>query len=97
MTHSGGRDSRGCRRIVWTSREVTMAGASRVRLGSVGKARGEGTGRGPERNYNGRPQSTDCVRMVCAQQIWRSSSGSLLSAAQRSLQMMPVIVSPSRA
>jgi transposase len=41
-----------------------MAGASRVRLGSMGKPRGEGAGRGPERNYNGRPQGTDCVRMV---------------------------------
>ena len=41
-----------------------MAGASRVRLGSVGEPRGEAAGRGPERNYNGRPQGTDCVRMV---------------------------------
>jgi len=41
-----------------------MAGAFRVRLGSVGKPRGEGAGRGPERDYNSRPQGTDCVRMV---------------------------------
>src|SRR5512135_2509815 len=47
-----------------TSREVTMAGASRVRLGSVGSPRGEGASRGSERNDNGRPQFVDCVRMV---------------------------------
>src|SRR5512135_3776179 len=41
-----------------------MAGASRVRLGSVGSPRGEGASRGPERNDNGRPQFVDCVRMV---------------------------------
>src|SRR5512135_2141842 len=41
-----------------------MAGASRVRLGSVGRPRGERASRGPERDDNGRPQFVDCVRMV---------------------------------
>ena len=41
-----------------------MAGVYRVGLGSVGRARDEAAGRGPERNDNGRPQFVDCVRMV---------------------------------
>src|SRR5512142_1845510 len=41
-----------------------MAGASRVRLGSVGRPRGERASRGPERDDNSRPQFVDCVRMV---------------------------------
>jgi transposase len=41
-----------------------MAGATRVELGLVGKARGEAANCGPERNDNGRSQCTDCVRMV---------------------------------
>jgi putative transposase len=41
-----------------------MAGVFRVGLGSVGKPRNEGAGRGPERDHNSRPQGTDCVRMV---------------------------------
>jgi hypothetical protein len=47
-----------------TSLEITMAGMPHVSLGSVGGPRGEGASRGPERNYNGRPQCNDCVRMV---------------------------------
>jgi hypothetical protein len=33
-------------------------------LGSAGRARGVGTGRGPVRNYQRRPEFVDCVRMV---------------------------------
>ena len=41
-----------------------MAGVPRVRLGLVGKPRGEAASRRPERNYKSRPQCIDCVRMV---------------------------------
>lgn len=41
-----------------------MAGAARPRLGSAGRARGVGAGRGPVRNHKGGPQFVDCVRMV---------------------------------
>ena len=41
-----------------------MAGVYRVGLGSVGGARDEAAGSGPERDYNSCPQFVDCVRMV---------------------------------
>jgi transposase len=41
-----------------------MAGEERLRLGSAGRARGVGPGRGPERNHQGGPEFVDCVRMV---------------------------------
>ena len=41
-----------------------MAGLLPLGPGSVGEVGDEAAGRGPERNYNGRPQCTDCVRMV---------------------------------
>jgi hypothetical protein len=47
-----------------TSREINMAGAPRVGLGLVWKSGDEAASRGPERNYKGRPQCIDCVRMV---------------------------------
>jgi transposase len=41
-----------------------MAGLLRVRPGAIREVGDEAAGRGPERDYNGRPQSTDCVRTV---------------------------------
>jgi transposase len=41
-----------------------MAGVYHVGLGSVGGARDEAAGGGPERDDNGCPQFVDCVRMV---------------------------------
>ena len=41
-----------------------MAGRSRVGPGAIGEAGDEAAGRGPERNHNGCPQRTDCVRTV---------------------------------
>src|SRR5512135_2219414 len=41
-----------------------MPGLFRVRPGSVREVGDEAAGRGSERNYNGRPQCTDCVRTV---------------------------------
>ena len=41
-----------------------MAGIHHVGLGPVGEPRKEAPSRGPERNYNGYSQSTDCVRIV---------------------------------
>ncbi len=41
-----------------------MAGATRVKLGLMGKTRSEAASRGPERNDKSHPQCTDCVRMV---------------------------------
>jgi len=41
-----------------------MAGEERLRLGSAGRARDVGTGRGPERNHQGGAEFVDCVRMV---------------------------------
>jgi hypothetical protein len=43
---------------------VTRSGRSPLRPGSVREVGDEAAGRGPERNYNGRPQCTDCVRRV---------------------------------
>src|SRR4051794_35016920 len=43
---------------------VTMSGLLPRGPGSVGEVGDEAAGRGPERNDNGRPQCTDCVRMV---------------------------------
>jgi hypothetical protein len=41
-----------------------MTGLFRVRPGSIRDVGDEAAGRGPERDYNGRPQCTDCVRTV---------------------------------
>ena len=41
-----------------------MAGEERLGLGSAGRARDIGTGRGPERNHQGGAEFVDCVRMV---------------------------------
>jgi transposase len=41
-----------------------MAGEERLWLGSAGRARGVGPGRGPERNHQGGVEFVDCVRMV---------------------------------
>src|SRR5512143_1873291 len=41
-----------------------MPGLFRVRPGSVREVGDEAAGRGPERDYNGCPQGTDCVRTV---------------------------------
>src|SRR3954463_16176483 len=41
-----------------------MPGLLRVRPGSVREVGDEAAGRGSERNYNGGPQCTDCVRTV---------------------------------
>ena len=41
-----------------------MAGATRSGLGLVGKSRDETANCGPERNYKGRPQCIDCVRIM---------------------------------
>src|SRR5512135_1620687 len=41
-----------------------MPGLFRVRPGSVREVGNEAAGRGPERDYNGRPQCIDCVRTV---------------------------------
>ena len=41
-----------------------MAGRSRVGPGAIGEVGDEAAGRGPERDYNGCPQRTDCVRTV---------------------------------
>jgi hypothetical protein len=41
-----------------------MPGLLPLRPGSVREVGDEATGRGPERNDNGRPQCTDCVRTV---------------------------------
>jgi hypothetical protein len=43
-----------------------MPGLRRVRPGSVREVGDEAAGRGPERDYNGCPQRTDCVRTVHA-------------------------------
>ena len=43
---------------------VTMPGLFPLGPGSVREVGDEAAGRGTERNYNGRPQGTDCVRMV---------------------------------
>jgi hypothetical protein len=41
-----------------------MSGLLPLRPGSIREVGDEAAGRGPERNDNGRPQCTDCVRMV---------------------------------
>jgi transposase len=41
-----------------------MSGAARLRLGSTGRARGVGTGRGSVRNHKGGAKFVGCVRMV---------------------------------
>ena len=43
---------------------VTMSGLLPLRPGSIREVGDEATGRGPERNDNGRPQGIDCVRTV---------------------------------
>jgi hypothetical protein len=43
---------------------VTMSGLLPFGPGSIGEVGDEAAGRGPERKDNGRPQCTDCVRMV---------------------------------
>jgi hypothetical protein len=85
MTHSGGRDSRDCRRIGGTSQEVSLTDAPPDELGSVGGPRGVGAGRGGERDYKGSPQLSDCVRMVHLRRdfqamIDRHDEGSVIGA-----------------
>jgi hypothetical protein len=41
-----------------------MSGLLPLRPGSIREVGDEAASRGPERNDNGRPQCTDCVRMV---------------------------------
>src|SRR5512142_2090962 len=54
-----------------------MPGLFRVRPGSVREVGNEAAGRGPERDYNGRPQCIDCVRTV---HVLREVVNAVLSA-----------------
>src|SRR5512135_3564844 len=54
-----------------------MPGLFRVRPGSVREVGNEAAGRGPERDYNGRPQCIDCVRTV---HVLREVTKAVLSA-----------------
>jgi Transposase len=57
-----------------------MSGLLPIRPGSVREVGDEAAGRGPERDYNGCPQGTDCVRTV---HVIKAINGLILDAVRR--------------